>query len=93
LRKLLQACNWFYIKDAYTDDYFWCPPSIKALGVYIKTDVYFNPWDAPAGINRGIVTNVIDTAFSPKNDQAGKIYDQSWNYAINYPLDGIVLEG
>lgn len=86
-------CNWFYVKDAYTDDFFWLPPSIKAAGVYTYIDTYYHPWDAPAGMNRGKLINVYDTAFSPKNDEAGKIYQSAWNYAINYPIDGIVLEG
>ena len=86
-------CDWFYVQDAYTGDFFWCPPSIKAAGIYTNIDIYFNKWDAPAGITRGKVLNVIDTAFSPKNDEAGNIYLYSWNYAVNYPLDGIVLEG
>lgn len=86
-------CDWFYSIDEYTGDYFWCPPSIKAAGVYCYTDVYFHSWDAPAGMIRGKVTNVYDIAFSPTNTEAGKIYTQGWNYAVYYPLDGIILEG
>ena len=32
-------------------------------------------------------------AFTPTNEEAGKIYNKCWNYAINYPINGIVLEG
>lgn len=71
----------------------WCPPSIKAASIYVYCDTYFHTWDAPAGMTRGIVPNAIDVAFSPTIDEAGKIYDQSWNYAINYPIDGIIMEG
>ena len=85
-------CDWFQIADEFSGDYFWCPPSIKACGVYIYTDLNFEYWDAPAGLNRGLVS-ALDVAFSPTNKQAGQIYTKSWNYAINYPLDGIVLEG
>lgn len=85
-------CDWFQIADEFTGDYFWCPPSIKACGAYIYTDLNYNYWDAPAGLNRGIVA-ALDVAFSPTNKQAGQIYTKSWNYAINYPQDGIVLEG
>jgi hypothetical protein len=85
-------CDWFEVADEFSGDYFWCPPSIKACGVYINTDLNFNYWDAPAGLNRGIVA-ALDVAFSPTNKQAGQIYTKSWNYAINYPADGIVLEG
>lgn len=86
-------CNWFLVPDAKTSEYFWIPPSIKALGCYTYTDAYFHPWDAPAGMIRGRLQNVVDTAFTPNADEAGRLYSQGFNYAMNYPLDGIVLEG
>ena len=86
-------CNWIQVADERSGDFFWCPPSIKAAGVYIYTDTYFHTWDAPAGLNHGQILNCVDTAFSPYNDEAAKIYLQSWNYATNYPMDGIILEG
>jgi hypothetical protein len=85
--------DWFYIQDDYTGDMMWLPPSIKAAGICIYTDAYSHMWDAPAGLNRGIVKNVVDIAFSPSNEEAGKLYTQCWNYAINYPVSGIALEG
>ncbi len=84
--------DWFQIADEFTGDLFWCPPSIKAMGSYIYTDLNFNYWDAPAGLTRGIIA-AVDVAFSPTPKQAGSIYEKNWNYAINYPQDGIVLEG
>ena len=84
--------DWFQVADEFSGDFFWCPPSIKAMGVYINTDLNFNYWDAPAGLNRGVVS-AVDVAFSPTQKQAGSIYEKNWNYAINYPQDGIVLEG
>lgn len=84
--------DWFQVTDEFSGDEFWCPPSIKAMGVYINTDLNFNYWDAPAGLNRGVI-QALDTAFSPTIKQAGSIYGKNWNYAINYPYDGIVLEG
>lgn len=84
--------DWFEQADDYTGDFFWCPPSIKAMGVYLNTDANFMYWDAPAGLNRGVIS-ATDVAFSPTMSQAGAIYEKNWNYAINYPQDGIVLEG
>ena len=86
-------CNWFYCIDEYTRDFFWCPPSIKAAGIYCDVDINSYSWSAPAGVHRGKVFNAYDTAFSPTDDEAGKIYTYCWNYAINYPIDGIILEG
>ena len=84
--------DWFEQADDYTGDFFWVPPSIKAMGVYINTDVNFDYWLAPAGLNRGVIA-ATDVAFSPTGKQAGAFYEKNWNYAINYPQDGIVLEG
>lgn len=88
------ACyvDWFEQADDYTGDLFWCPPSIKAMGVCINCDLNYNYWDAPAGLNRGVIA-ATDVAFSPTPKQAGCVYERNFNYAINYPQDGIVLEG
>lgn len=86
-------CDWFYQYDDYSGLYFWCPPSIKATGVYVYSDIYYNYWDAPAGLNRGRITDAFDIAFNPTLDEAGKIYVNQWNYAMQYPIEGIVLEG
>lgn len=85
-------CDWFYVQDRYTNMYFWCPPSIKAAGVYAYCDTYFHPWSAPAGMTRGVI-DAVDVAFTPTEPQAGRVYNQQWNYAISYPIEGIVLEG
>lgn len=85
-------CDWFQKADEFTGDYFWCPPSIQATGVYLNTDINFDYWEAPAGLNRGVVS-ALDVAFNPTQRQADEIYPKCWNYARNYPNDGIVLEG
>ena len=86
-------CDWFRAPDQSTGDLMWLPPSIKAMGTYLYTDAYFNPWDAPAGMTRGRLQNIVDCAFSPNQQESGKLYLQCWNYACNYPIDGIILEG
>lgn len=84
---------WFEVMDDFTGETFWCPPSIQAAGIYINTDKNYHIWDAPAGLTRGIVTNALDTTFSPNMKQAGSIYLKNWNYAITYPTEGVILEG
>lgn len=86
-------CDWFRCVDDVTGDYFWCPPSIKAVGVYLYTDRYANVWDAPAGENRGKIEDAYDIAFNPTVEEAQYFYDQQWNYAMSFPMTGIVLEG
>lgn len=86
-------CNWFYQKDNATEDFFWCPPSIKAAGVYIYCDTYFHPWSAPAGLTRGIINDAVDIAFVPFDNDADQMYVNQWNYAMSYPIEGIAIEG
>lgn len=85
--------NWFLGADVYSGQQFWVPPSIKMAGVFLYTDLYANTWNAPAGFIRGRISDVYDVSFNPVNDQAGRIYQQMWNYAVNYPVDGVIAEG
>lgn len=85
--------NWMYSRDNSNGSYIWIPPSIKVMGVYMYTDLYSNYWNAPAGLNRGVVRGVFDTSFNPTNEEAWDIYENTWNYAVNYPTGGIVIEG
>ena len=86
-------CNWFKCVDEFSKTYFWLPPSIKALDVYLYCDRYSYTWMAPAGLNRGKIYDVVDVAFNPSFENMEKIYINSWNSAVSYPYDGIILEG
>lgn len=84
---------WDKVINEFTGKPIWVPLSCKAAGVYVYTDRTANYWDAPAGLNRGVLYGVTDIAFNPKPGQMDAMYAKNWNYARNYPLDGIVLEG
>lgn len=85
--------DWLKKTDAASGNSFWIPESCKAAGIYARNDVVAEIWDAPAGLNRGIMTEVFDLAFNPKQKEADIIYPKAFNYAIQYPAEGIVLEG
>jgi hypothetical protein len=85
--------NWVRVLDTYSGNNVWMPPSIKAAGIYVRTDTVANYWDAPAGLNRGIIGGVNDIAFNPRVKEADQLYIKSFNYAKQYPLDGFILEG
>lgn len=85
--------NWFWATNYHNNELYWCPPSIKAMGVYINTDARANYWNAPAGLNRGVVSDVYDISFDPTDTEQDEIYTNTWNYAVNYPMGGIVIEG
>lgn len=79
--------------DDTTRSFIWLPPTVKAIEAYLTTDTQFNFWDAPAGFKRGVLSETYDVAFNPSEKDAEKLYINRWNYAVSFPLDGIVLEG
>jgi len=85
--------NWTRIYDTHSGNNVWLPESIKTAGIYVRTDRVGNIWDAPAGLNRGVMTEVNDLAFNPRPKESDQLYTKSFNYAKQYPLDGFVLEG
>ena len=85
--------NWFKMVDGTTGSQFWIPQSVKMAGIYVYNDRIANIWDAPAGLNRGIIYGVNDLAFNPNGKDADQIYIKSINYAKKYPLDGFIAEG
>jgi len=89
-----QYSNWTYMFDKNRGVSTWFPPSIKTVGVYLRTERLANMWDAPAGINRGNLPGVADLAFNPANDaEASQIYTKYINFAKQYPIEGFTLEG
>jgi len=51
----------FYIKPPSTAQQIWVPPSTMIPAVYAFNDAVADPWIAPAGINRGVITTAVRT--------------------------------
>jgi hypothetical protein len=52
---------WVYTIDPSTANQVWVPATAMIPRVYAQNDAIAYPWYAPAGINRGIMTSVIQT--------------------------------
>ena len=85
--------DWFRMTDEFTGVNFWIPESVKVGGVYVYNDRVANIWDAPAGLNRGVVNGVNDISFNPGPKDADQLYLKSFNYAKQYPAEGYIVEG
>lgn len=85
--------NWMQIMDFFTNRPLWLPPSCFAGGIYTRTVVMANIWDAPAGLNRGVLYGVNDLSFTPNFNQSNNIYTRNINYAKMWPVEGPILEG
>jgi phage tail sheath protein FI len=90
---------WVQIQDTVNQAQLWVPPSIVALGVFSSTDRRAELWFAPAGFNRGglteghaglPVTGVRERLTAKDRD---KLYDANVNPIAQFPAEGIVIFG
>jgi len=90
---------WVQIQDTLSGKRLWVPPSVAALGTYASSAAVSELWFAPAGFNRGglsqgaagiPVTNVVDRLTSAQRD---KLYEVNVNPIATFPAEGIVVFG
>ena len=85
--------QWVQVYDSVLDDQVYVPFSGFAAAAMANTDANFQPWFAPAGFTRGIVTGVNDLALYPKQKQRDQLYKISTNPVAFFPGEGFVIFG
>lgn len=85
--------NYFKIFDRFAEKERWVPVSGFAAAVMAYTDFNDAQWYAPAGLNRGIISNVIDVAVNPNKAQRDILYYNRINPVVNFVGEGIVIWG
>jgi hypothetical protein len=90
---------WVMTRDANTGANLWIPPSVAMLGVLGSSEASSEIWFAPAGFNRGglsdgaagiPVTSVSERLTSKERDT---LYDARINPIASFPSSGIVVFG
>jgi hypothetical protein len=66
------------VYDRYNDKFVYLPNSVFGAALYARVDNIANPWDAPAGINRAILS-VLDQRKVFTDEEIGKLYDKNIN--------------
>lgn len=84
---------WAQTIDPATGQNIWVPASTLIPGVYMASDRVSYPWIAPAGTNRGVVTNV--TRVERVITQSGRdaLYEANVNPLATLPGYGVVVYG
>jgi len=85
--------NYFKIYDRFAEQERWVPVSGYVGAVMAFTDFSAAQWWAPAGLNRGIIGNVIDVAVNPNKGQRDILYYNRINPIVNFIGEGIVIWG
>ena len=85
--------NWLKQYDAVVDKNFWAPPSGVVGSSFARNDSIYQPWFAPAGFSRGLITNALDMAIRPNQKQRDQFYKLGINPIAYFPGDGYVIFG
>jgi len=85
--------NWGKIYDKYSDNFVWIPVSGHVAAIYARTDSNNQPWIAPAGLNRGLIPNIVDLGFNPNQKQRDALHTISINPIVLFSGDGFAVFG
>jgi hypothetical protein len=85
--------NWIKTNDAFINKQVWLPSSGYAAAIFASTAQTSFPWIAPAGFNRGTLTNVTDIAINPTQKQRDQLYKINVNPIAYFNNDGFVIYG
>lgn len=84
---------WCRVIDPDTGKNVWVPASTLIGGVYAFNDRSSEPWFAPAGINRGGLTNVIRPERKLSSLNRDELYEANVNPIASFPGTGVVVYG
>jgi hypothetical protein len=85
--------NWLEVFDTWASKYRWVPASGYVAGIFANTDDLTDPWFAPAGLNRAILSNVRKLAWSPSLGQRDILYKNGINPIVTFAGQGKVVWG
>lgn len=85
--------QWLEIYDKWNARYRWIPAAGHIAGIYANTDDVSDPWFAPAGLNRGIITNIRKLAFNPNQAKRDIMYKNGINPVVSFSGQGKVVWG
>jgi len=84
---------WVRIIDPATGKHVWVPASTVIPGVYAFNDKVSAPWFAPAGINRGGLSTVLQAEYKLSQTNRDTLYSNNINPIATLPKQGVVVYG
>lgn len=90
---------WVLIRDTTNNNTVWVPPSVAALGTFASSQARTELWFAPAGFNRGGLSDgaagvpVIQTSLRLTSKNRDDLYEANINPIATFPAEGIVIFG
>ena len=84
---------WVKIEDRDTSRPVWVPPSVVLPGTIAYTDKVAHEWFAPAGLNRGGLTTVLEAKTRLTHAERDDLYENRINPIASFPGQGVVVFG
>jgi len=90
---------WVRARDTINGAFVWLPPSVPAVGTFSSSQRKTQVWFAPAGFNRGGLTEgsagipVVDVAHQLRRKDRDDLYSANINPIAKFPAEGIVIFG
>jgi uncharacterized protein len=84
---------WLQVRDPDSAKNVWVPASTLIPGAYANNDRISEAWFAPAGINRGGLSQVIQTERKLLNSDRDALYQGKVNPIATFPRQGVVIYG
>ena len=90
---------WVRARDTINGAFLWLPPSVAAIGTFSSSQRKTQVWFAPAGFNRGGLTEgsagipVVDVAHQLRRKDRDDLYGANINPIAKFPSEGVVIFG
>jgi hypothetical protein len=90
---------WVQINDTVSNRLLWVPPSVIALGTLANSEAKSDVWFAPAGFNRGGLSDgsagwpVLNVTKRLTSKDRDALYEANINPIASFPSEGIVVFG
>jgi hypothetical protein len=85
--------NWVKRYDNASAQFVWLPFSGYQANIFANVDSNLQPWFAAAGLNNGIIRDIVDIAVNPTQKQRDLLYKSSINPIVFFPGDGYTVWG
>ena len=84
---------WKYQYDRYNDVFRYIPMNGDIAGLCARTDFTNDAWWSPAGMNRGLIKNIVKLSWEPTKADRDTMYPISINPIITQRGTGVMLFG
>ena len=84
---------WVKVLDTAKNKPVLVPPSVIVPGAIAASDAIGAEWFAPAGLNRGILGNVIEAKIRLNQAERDTLYDSKINPIATFPATGVCIWG